>query len=29
VQTKDRDVTLPAGTGVTVTLDSKYTAAAS
>jgi hypothetical protein len=27
VQTKDRDVTLPAGTGVTVTLDSKYTAA--
>jgi hypothetical protein len=25
VQTKDRDVTLPAGTGVTVTLDSKYT----
>ena len=27
VQTKDRDVTLPAGTGLTVTLDSKYTAA--
>lgn len=27
VQTKDRDVVLPAGTGLTVTLDSKYTAA--
>jgi hypothetical protein len=27
VQTKDRDVVLPAGTGVTVTLDEKYTAA--
>jgi hypothetical protein len=27
VQTKDRDVVLPAGTGVTVTLDAKYTAA--
>jgi hypothetical protein len=27
VQTKDRDVVLPAGTGVTVTLDDKYTAA--
>ena len=26
IQTKDRDVVLPAGTGVTVTLDSKYTA---
>jgi hypothetical protein len=25
VQTKDRDVVLPAGTGLTVTLDSKYT----
>ncbi len=27
VQTKDRDVVLPAGTGITVTLDQKYTAA--
>jgi hypothetical protein len=27
IQTKDRDVVLPAGTGVTVTLDEKYTAA--
>jgi hypothetical protein len=27
VETKDRDVVLPAGTGVTVTLDQKYTAA--
>jgi hypothetical protein len=26
IQTKDRDVVLPAGTGLTVTLDSKYTA---
>jgi len=27
VQTKDRDVVLPAGTGITVTLDQKYVAA--
>ena len=27
VETKDRDVVLPAGTGITVTLDQKYTAA--
>ncbi len=27
VQTKDRDVVVPAGTGITVTLDQKYTAA--
>ncbi|HKU62813.1 MAG TPA: hypothetical protein VJQ44_16480 [Gemmatimonadales bacterium] len=27
VQTKDRDVVLPAGTGITVTLDQKYTSA--